>query len=997
MKAMRSAILFSLLVISTASALDSLNMRCVGGYQYDLRESYYVALDSARNLAFVGCYGAVYALDVSNPVSPAELSRVWVGDRVYGICYQSGIVYAAGFGAGLRIFSFSDPAHPVELGHYDAPNRITGVAASGDYAYTVDQSAMLRVISVADPAHPVEVGSDSLLSQPYGLVVVGDLVYVAAGNSGLRVVSVADHTHPTEVGSCVTSDARDVTVDGAFAYVADGDSDLRVLSIADSSNLVELGHCDTLGSAYGVAVKGNYVYVANMDTQGLQVISVADPAHPVELGRFPNPSRDFRHVAVLNGYAYVGDYNTELAVVAVADPAHPALAASYVSNRKPNGVAVYRDHAYVACYDSVGLSIVSLSDTAQPREVASCGFPGLGYGVALCGGGKYAYIADGAGGLRVVSITDLAHPHEVAFVNTFYANAVTLSGDYACVADDTAGLRIISIANPTNPVEVGHWHYSSPGKAYGLAVSGSLVFLASGGGGVRIVSVADPAHPVEVGHDSVPGKAYGVAVRGGYACVAGDSGLRVISVSDPTHPTEVGHCDSVGPASSVAMSRDYAYVIASGLSVVSIADPANPGEVGYYARFYGGMRTSSDVALGGGYAYVADFSAVRILRFYGGPADQLGDLDVDPDSLDVATDTLKLSGSGSYARGACVLVNTSTCYNPDPKDGPSLSSVGSLRVTGSLTGPGGALDSILIPNLPDSLLQGQTAVCTLTVHVPSGMQDGDYAGSITIAGKDVNNVPVDVTFNALVRVNRPVGPLGDLDVDPDSLGVVRDTMNLHTNPAGPNYSSTIKAEFMLVNTYSAYNPDKSDGPSRSPLRGVKVETRMGTAKDAKSAKVRAQAGTTDSIYVLNLPESLAIGQVVQCTLALAIPAGESLDSHSGWVVVSAMDTIGYQVQDSFFLKVTGPEPWKNLDSFRVAPIPFKPHQNPAHDAIHFWGLPAGARVTVYDNSGQSVWSAVEHGDGHLEWDAKVASGIYVYLVVTADGKSSKVGKLSVIR
>jgi hypothetical protein len=94
--------------------------------------------------------------------------------------------------------------------------------------------------------------------------------------------------------------------------------------------------------------------------------------------------------------------------------------------------------------------------------------------------------------------------------------------------------------------------------------------------------------------------------------------------------------------------------------------------------------------------------------------------------------------------------------------------------------------------------------------------------------------------------------------------------------------------------------------------------------------------------------------------------------------------------------VRGPLPCQDLDSLRVAPIPFKPHQNPEHDAIHFWRLAAGARVVVYDASGQSVWSATEAGDGHLKWDAKVACGIYVYLVVAKDGQS-RVGKLSVIR
>ena len=116
-----------------------------------------------------------------------------------------------------------------------------------------------------------------------------------------------------------------------------------------------------------------------------------------------------------------------------------------------------------------------------------------------------------------------------------------------------------------------------------------------------------------------------------------------------------------------------------------------------------------------------------------------------------------------------------------------------------------------------------------------------------------------------------------------------------------------------------------------------------------------------------------------------------------WFIFSASDTTGFEVQDSFILTVRGPQPRENLDSLRVAPIPFKPNQNPEHDAIHFQGLSAGARVTVYDASGQTVWSATENGDGHLAWDAKVASGIYVYLVVSADGKSSKVGKLSVIR
>jgi hypothetical protein len=368
---------------------------------------------------------------------------------------------------------------------------------------------------------------------------------------------------------------------------------------------------------------------------------------------------------------------------------------------------------------------------------------------------------------------------------------------------------------------------------------------------------------------------------------------------------------------------------------------------------------------------------------------KLGDIDVDNDSLDVVADTMLLSGSvwspypypyKGCSLGEFVLANTSQSYNPDTADGPSLSRVDAVSFTGSLSGPGGTLDSILIPNLPTSLAVGQVVICSLLAYVPPGAEGGDYSGTITISGKDTAGYVTEDMF--YVRLTKQAG---DLDVDGDTLDVSHDTMSLRTQPAGPVYSPYAKAEFMLVNTSSAYNPDAEDGPSRSTLREVEVE-----------AKIEGQSGSMDSIYVLNLPESLAIGEAVECTLALVIPVGTQPSGYNGVVTISAYDSLGYQVQDSFHLVVRGPQPRQNLDSLRVAPIPFKPNQNPEHDAIHFQGLSAGARVVVYDASGQYVWTATESGDGHLAWDAKVASGIYVYLVVAKDG-ASRVGKLSVIR
>jgi hypothetical protein len=774
-------------------------------------------------------------------------------------------------------------------------------------------------------------------------------------------------------------------------------------------------------------------------------------------------------------------------------------------------VAVKTTYVYAAAARS-GLRVISVADPAHPVEVGYLDTPGRAWSVEVVG--DIAYVADGDSGLRVISVTDPAHPAEVGHCDTpGGAQDVVVDGEYAYVADVDSGLRAISVADPTHPAEVGHC--ATPSWAMGVAVSGDHVYVADNWRGLRVISVADPAHPVEVGHLDTPGRARDVAVVGSLAYVADfDSGqLHVVSITEPAHPVEVGRCDSVRLALAVTLTRNYALVASSysALQVVLVADSAHPVEVGYYR-----IGQSYCVAVNRSYAYVGGPTGLTVLQFY-----QRGDLDVDNDSLDVVSDTMMLHrpGSTGIALGEFLLANTSAAYNPDSIDGPSVSPVDSLRFSGSLSGPGGTLDSIAIPNLPNYLTQGQVITCTLKVYVPPGMP-GDYAGAITITGKDTAGLLVDETFYAFVQnrygdldidndsldvrgdtirvlprvlSSRPppvfteyalgeftlantstsynpdtadgpslspvgslrftgslVGPggsidsvfianlptslaqgqtatctltvyvpvglpcgdysgpivisgydsfhfevaetayalvtkLGDLDVDNNLLGVVHDTINLYTQPAGPVYSPYAKAEFMLVNTSRSYNPDAEDGPSGSPLYIVGYDAYLRSAQD-----------TIDSIYLRNLPSRLELGQAVTCTFALVLPVGTLLDDYSGLVTIDAYDSVGCRVRDSFFLTVRGPQPRGNLDSLRVAPIPFKPNQNPEHDAIHFQGLSAGARVTVYDASGQSVWSATEHGDGHLEWDARVASGIYVYLVLAKDG-DSRVGKLSVIR
>jgi hypothetical protein len=786
--------------------------------------------------------------------------------------------------------------------------------------------------------------------QPIGSVAVkGEYAY-AAGDGNLFVISVADPSSPVEVARCSTSTRLwDVAVSGDYAYVVAGDSNLRVFSISDPLHPAEVGRCSTQSNVRlnGVAVSGDYAYAVGSGIGGLVVFSVADPTHPTEAGRCGQLLWGGRYPEVAGDYVYFVDDKNLLRIISVADPLHPVAVAQYTPGYV-TGATVSDGYAFVGCESS--FVVASIADPANPVEVGRLDSAPCPVGMAR----THGYVFTSAG-------------HQY-------------------------GLFAYSVSDPTRPAFAGY--YRNRNDSYAIAAAGDYLYY--GGEGLSIYQFFQLGDldidndSLDITSDTMHLRKWTTHYGDSLECARGEFILANTSAAynpDPADGPSISPVDSLsvtgtltGPGGTIdsIVILNLPGMLAQGQSLVCTLAAYVP--VGLPEGDYTGtiIVSGKDTE----HLLVQDSCCVLVRK--------LGDLDVDNDSLSVVADTMRLSGGRSL--GEFVLANTSPSYNPDTADGPSLSPVDSVRFTGSLSGPGGTLDSILIPNLPASLAVGQAVTCSLRVYVPPGAEGGDYSGTITISGRDTTGYVTEDMFH--IRLTKQAG---DLDVDGDTLDLSNDTMDLQTQPAGPVYSPYAKAEFMLVNTSSEYNPDAGDGPSRSTLRDLKVEARIGTAKDAKSTKVRTQAAATDSVYVPNLPESLAAGQAVECTLALVIPVGESLQSCSGPVIISAYDTLGYQVQDSFYLVVRGPQPRQSLDSLRVAPIPFKPNQNPEHDAIHFQGLSAGARVTVYDASGQTVWSAVENGDGHLKWDANVASGIYAYLVVSADGKSSKVGKLSVIR
>jgi len=271
-------------------------------------------------------------------------------------------------------------------------------------------------------------------------------------------IDYGDYLH--WVGAVDTPEyALGVAVAGDYAYVADYGSGLLVINISVPESSAIVGAVDTPGDALGVAIAGNYAYVADYGS-GLQVIDISVPESPAIVGAVDTPG-DALGVAVAGSYAYVTDEDGGLQVIDISVPESPAILGAVDTPEYALGVAIAGNYAYVAFsgeYSFLGsLQVIDISVPESPAIVGAVDTPDNALGVAVAG--YYAYVGGGGSGLQVIDISVPESPAIVGAVDTpNYAKGVAAAGNYAYVADWDGGLQIawrqcITVAIEDDPEE----------------------------------------------------------------------------------------------------------------------------------------------------------------------------------------------------------------------------------------------------------------------------------------------------------------------------------------------------------------------------------------------------------------------------------------------------------------------------------------------------------------------------------------------------------------
>ncbi len=309
---------------------------------------------------------------------------------------------------GLHVIDAAEPRDLRLLGALPGRDLL---AVAGDYAYAGASPSAVVVYDVSDPANPAEVGAQSAPGSAHGTRVDGQTLYVATGPDGLRVYDLADPAAPSEIGSFDTRGefATYVAVRGNVAYLT-GNFGLIALDVSDPAAPDSLGSFSTGGeTTYELAFDGNTAYLPGLD--GLRALDVSDPANITEEAFFPGSqllsvSANVEGGTVLAAERFKGIY-------ALVDQGTEFMEALFLENAGFS-FRLFFDGDLLYVTDLAGRLRILDTGGASAEEISRIAVPPNTQEVVVSDGLAYVTDADfGGTGLTIVDVSDPADPQIV--------------------------------------------------------------------------------------------------------------------------------------------------------------------------------------------------------------------------------------------------------------------------------------------------------------------------------------------------------------------------------------------------------------------------------------------------------------------------------------------------------------------------------------------------------------------------------------------------------
>jgi hypothetical protein len=397
--------------------------------------------------------------------------------------------------------------------------------------------------------------------------------------------------------------AHGVAVRGNFAFVAASQGGLMVMDVSNPSSPRFVTAVPYLGWTVHVKLAGDYAYVTSL--YGVSIVDISDPLHPEFVSSMNYDGRSIG-VDVVGSFAYVADEYNGLRIYDVSMPSFPMLVGSMTNPVPASAVQVVGNYAYVAATTN-GLKIIDISNPANPFLVGGSVSPQYSYPYDVYVRSNYVFLSDIAYGLHIFNATNPASPVRIGGIFGPNAIGIDVAGNHLFLCTRIDGVKIINIANLAQTAPFVAAIYDTPWDALDVFIKDGLAYIADNDTGLQIADVRIPTSPTRVGELITGGMTMEVQVVGTNAVLAECFlGVRVVDVSNSTNPVGRGLVPVFGAIALQAVSnRIYVACQGDGLHIIDVSNPNAPVRLGKTAT----VDSALDVHTIGNIAYVADCMA----------------------------------------------------------------------------------------------------------------------------------------------------------------------------------------------------------------------------------------------------------------------------------------------------------------------------------------------------------------------------------------------------
>jgi hypothetical protein len=390
----------------------------------------------------------------------------------------------------------------------------------GNYAPPLGQPV---IASISPPNGPLEGGTavtiEGVNFGPGAVVRFGGVnatTVIVNSSSSITAFTPPNNAYVT-VPVSVTVGAQTASNPNGFSYAVPRGEGIELIG-----QLGGLNQC--------VEVRGNYAYLG--EGSSLVVLDISNLAQPTPVGRINCPGM-VNGIALNGNFAYVAADDAGLQAIDISIPTAPAIRSYFHTGGVANKVIISNNRAFVADGNK-GLQIIDISNPQALTRIGSFDTPNNALDVTLLTGqsGTFAAVADG-GDIRIINVTNIANPTLTVFIGVGgWVDTVASSGDHIfTVNTDNFTLISINASNREQPSISAT--LQATGLRESLKISGNNL-LGVGSSGLRFVDISSPGNPTNRGGKNIP-QAKSLAISNGNAFVTSGgsfSGLTIINTND---------------------------------------------------------------------------------------------------------------------------------------------------------------------------------------------------------------------------------------------------------------------------------------------------------------------------------------------------------------------------------------------------------------------------------------------------------------------------------